>query len=238
MRKKLLIILTLFIFSACASGPAIVPGKGAIYGTISADSHKDIIAKAEKDADGLYFQKGEVVFTKQMVNYHKLKELYACLQDSSFFGGKDHLLIAENNKMSLRSLALARGDKLWVQNNTSKTLTFYLAGQDDEIQVFSPLKPGERSVITIEQEGILELGSDENEDLMTSLFSQVGLNCQKHSSGDRYSFENLEPGQYKTLYWFWRLGFIEKNIIIKAGENIELNQVLSVDKIMASKNDP
>ncbi len=238
MRKCLLSFLALFILSACASGPAVVPGKGAVYGAISADSHKDIIAKAEKNADGLYLEKGEVVFTQQMINYHQLKELYVCLLDPSFSGGNDHLLIADNDNMSQRSLAIARGDKLWVQNNTSKTLTFYLAGQGDDIQVYSPIKPGERSVITVEQEGNLELGSDENEKLVTSLISRANLKSQKHSSGEQYSFENLEPGSYKIIFWFWRLGYIEKNIIIKAGENIELNQVLSVDKIMASKNVP
>ena len=237
MRKFLLNFLTLIFLSACATGPAIVPGKGAVYGTISASSHKDIIAKAAETGRDAYGDKGEVVFTKQMVNYHQLKELYVCLLNPSFTGGKDHLLIADIDKMSHRSLAIAKGDKLWIQNYSSKVLTFYLAGQGDEIQVYSPIKPGERSVITVEQEGNLELGSDENETLMTSLLSKPGLKSQKHSSGEKYSFENLEPGSYKLLFWFWRLGFIEKNITIRAGENIELNQVLSVDKIMASKND-
>ena len=124
-----------------------------------------------------------------------------------------------------------------MQNNSSKTLTFFLAGQDDSIQVYSPIKSGEKSVITVEQEGILELGSDENDGLMTTLFSRSGLIGQKHSSGDEYLFEKLEPGTYKILFWYWRLGYIEKSIMIKAGENIKLNQILSVDKIMASKND-
>ncbi len=232
------IIITILIFlSACSSAPEIVPGKGAIYGTISAESHKDVIAKASKDDGGIY-SSGEVVFKKGMVNYHQLKELYVCLINPSLKSGKDHLLIADNDKMSHRSLAISKGDRLWVQNNSSKTLTFFLAGQDDSIQVYSPVKSGERAVIVVEQEGILELGSDEDESLITTLFSREGLISQIHSSGDEYIFKNLDPGQYKILFWFWRLGFIEKNIIIKAGENIKLNQILSVDKIMANKNDP
>ena len=40
-------------------------GKGAIYGTISAESHKDIIAKASKGDDGgVYSNNGQVVFEK------------------------------------------------------------------------------------------------------------------------------------------------------------------------------
>jgi hypothetical protein len=239
MTKFITTILILIFLSACSSAPEIVPGKGAIYGIISAESHKDIIAKASKaDDGGVYSNNGQVVFEKGMVNYHQLKELYVCLINPSFKSVKDHLLIADNGKMSHRSLVIARGDRLWVQNNSSKTLTFFLAGQDDNIQVYSPVKPGERSVIEVEQEGILELGSDEDESLITTLFSREGLISQIHSSGDEYIFKNLDPGQYKILFWFWRLGFIEKNIIINAGENIKLNQVLSVDKIMANKNDP
>ena len=239
MTKFLTTILILIFLSACSSAPEVVPGKGAIYGTISAESHKDIIAKASSKEDGgIYGNNGQVVFEKGMVNYHQLKELYVCLISSSSKGGKDHLLIADNDRMSHRSLAIARGDKLWVQNNSSKTLTFFLAGQDDSIQVYSPVKPGERSVIEVEQEGSLELGSDENEALITTLFSRAGLISQIHSSGEEYLFKGLDPVQYEILFWFWRLGFIEKNITIKAGENIKLNQILSVDKIMANKNDP
>lgn len=238
MRKILATTLILISLNACSSAPAIVAGKGAVYGTVTAESHKDIIAKAAKGDTGIYGNDGQIIFEKGMVNYQELKELYVCLINSSFKPGKDHLLVADNNKMSLRSLAVAKGDRLWVQNNSSRTLTFFLAGQDDSIQVYSPVNPGERSVIEVKQEGNLELGSDENEALVTTLFSQAGLISQVHTSGDNYLFEKLEPGPYKILFWYWRLGFIEKNIIIKDGENIKLNQVLSVDKIMANKNDP
>ncbi len=237
MIKIFPVILILISLASCSSGPELKPGKGAIYGTVTAESHKDIIAKASKDNDGFYGGDGRVVFTEQMVNYEKLKELFVCILDSSFSGGNDHLLVANNKRMSHRSLAIAKGDRLWVQNNSSSTLTFFIAGRDDEIQVYSPIKPGERSMITVQQEGELELGSDENESLMTTLLSRRGLIGQQHSSGDKYSVENLNPGQYKILFWFWRLGYVEKTIIVKAGENIEVNQILSVDKILQSKNE-
>jgi hypothetical protein len=238
MTKNILLLVLLVAFISCSSGPEIVPGKGAVYGTISAESHKDILAKASKNEDGFYKKNGEIVFTDQMVNYYQLKELFVGLIDPSSTGGREHLLIASDKNMSHRSLAVGKGDRLSIQNNSSATLTFFLAGKNDAIQVYSPIKPGERSSLLVELEGDLELGSDENESLQTTLLSRRGLVGQQHSSGDQYSFSSLRPGQYKIVFWFWRLGLVEKNIIIKAGENIKLNQILSVDKILASKNEP
>jgi hypothetical protein len=238
MTKNILLLFLLLVHISCSSGPEIVPGKGAVYGTISAESHKDILAKASRSGDGIYKKNGEIVFTEKMVNYNQLKELFVCLIDPSSTAGSDHLLIASEKNMSHRSLAIGKGDRLSIQNNSSETLTFFLAGKNDAIQVYSPIKPGERSSLKVELEGDLELGSDENESLRTTLLSRKGLVGQQHSSGDQYNFKNLHPGQYKILFWFWRLGLVEKNIIIKAGENIKLNQILSVDKILASKNEP
>ncbi|MBT3923659.1 MAG: hypothetical protein HOF21_13900 [Nitrospina sp.] len=238
MIKTSTLLLIITCMTACSSAPEITPGKGAIYGTISAESHKAILAKASKKKNGIYGSVGGLIFTNQMVNYPKLKELFVCLLDPSSKGGNEHLLIATNDNMSLSSLAVGTGDRLTIQNDSSETLTFFLAGKEEDIQVYSPVKPGERSSLVLELEGDLELGSDENESLQTILLSRRGLIGQQHSSGDQYVFENLHPGQYKFLFWYWRLGLVEKNLIIKAGENIELNQVLSVDKILESKNEP
>jgi hypothetical protein len=238
MNKHIFIPLFFAFLASCSSVPEIIPGKGAIYGTISAESHKDILAKALKNNSQSYKGIDGIIFNEQMVNYPKLKELYACLISSSFSEGSDHLLVVDNEKISHRSLAIGTGDRLSIQNNSSKTLTFFLAGKDDAIQIYSPIKPGGRSSLIIELEGEIELGSDEDETLMTTLLSRKGLVGQQHSSGDQYIFENLNPGRYKILFWFWRLGFVEKSIFIKAGENISLNQILSVDKILESKNEP
>jgi hypothetical protein len=232
-----ILLLAVFLYS-CSSVPEIIPGKGAIYGTITANSHKEILAKASKNKDDIYAGIGGIIFTDQMVNYPELKELFVCLLDPSSQGGKDHLLIVDNEKMSHRSLAIGKGDKLTIQNNSSKTLTFFLAGKDEDIQVYPSIKPGERSSLTVQLEGDLELGSDEDESLQTTILSRRGLIGQQHKSGEQYSFENLSPGSYEILFWFWRLGLVEKNIRINAGENINLNQVLSVDKILESKNEP
>jgi hypothetical protein len=238
MKNIYSILLLLVFLCSCTSIPAVIQGKGAVYGTIKANSHKDILAKASKKKDGLYAGLEGIIFTDKMVNYPKLKELFVCLLDSSSNGGKNHLLIVNNQKMSHRSFALGSGDQLSIQNNSTETLTFFLAGKDEDFQIFPPIKPGERSSLKVELEGYLELGADENESLQTTILARRGLIGQQHTSGDQYSFENLKPGQYKILFWFWRLGLIEKNIIIKAGENIEINQILSVDKILESKNEP
>jgi hypothetical protein len=238
MKNINLIFLLLVVLYSCSSAPEIVPGKGAVYGTITANSHKDILAKASKKKEGAYGGLGGIIFTEQMVNYPELKELFVCLVDTSLQGGKDHLITVSNQKLSHRSLAIGKGDRLTIQNDSTETLTFYLAGKDEDIQMYSPIKSGESASLIVESEGDLELGSDENESLQATLLSRRGLVGQQHSSGDNYIFKNLQPGQYKILFWFWRLGLIEKNIVIKAGENIELNQILSVDKILDSKNEP
>ena len=94
MKKTFTILLILVALASCSSVPEFVSGKGTVYGTISADSHKDIIAKASKGKDGIYGKNGKVIFTDKMVNYNNLKELFVCLLDPSFPGGNDHSLIA------------------------------------------------------------------------------------------------------------------------------------------------
>jgi hypothetical protein len=238
MKKTYLFLLLSAFLCSCSSVPQIVPGKGAVYGTVTANSHKEILAKASKKKDSIYSGLGGIIFTEQMVNYPELKEIFVCLVSPSFRSKKDHLLIVNDNEMSHRSLAIGVGDRLAIQNNSTKALTFFIAGKDDDIQIYSPIKPGERSSLVVEIEGDLELGSDENEALQTTLLARKGLIAQQHASGDSYSFENLYPGNYKILFWFWRLGLVEKSINIKGGENIQLNQILSVDKIMDSRNEP
>ena len=121
MKKTFTILLILVALASCSSVPEIVSGKGAVYGTISADSHKDIIAKASKGKDGIYGKNGKVIFTDKMVNYHNLKELFVCLLDPSFPGGNDHSLIATNENMSYRSMAIATGHdrrQYWVRKES------------------------------------------------------------------------------------------------------------------------
>ena len=78
-RKLYWNFICILFFWGCASTPGIVPGKGAIYGKVAANAHKLLRQKAAKSADAEYSIKGEVHYTKEMVNYPGLKEIYVCL---------------------------------------------------------------------------------------------------------------------------------------------------------------
>ncbi len=209
------------LLTGCSSGPDIVPGKGAIYGTIAADSHKAIVEKAASSADPDYrTEEGRVAYTKDMVNYPNLKELYACLLDPNYPGGNEHFLVMTDSGMFVRSLAIAKGDKLRIRNNTSRTQNMFISNveeTDHGFQSFSPLSPGAEGVFTITLEGDLELGTEEDERVVISILSRKGLIGLRRRSGDTYAFERLTPGTYDVMFWFWRLGYIQHRIEVKPG---------------------
>ena len=138
MRNTYTILLLLIFLCSCSTAPKITPGKGAIFGTITANSHKDILAKAKKNESDTYTGAGGIVFTEQMINYPNLKDLFVCLIDPSWQGGIEHILVVNNEGISHRSLAIGKGDRLTIRNGSSKTLTFFLSGKEDDIQIFSP----------------------------------------------------------------------------------------------------
>ncbi|MGV7220803.1 MAG: hypothetical protein ACQ9MH_04690 [Nitrospinales bacterium] len=230
-------IIIAFIISGCAGGPKVEQGKAAIYGTVKTDSHKDLIAKAAKRRDVEYSIGGNVVYTKDMVNYDEIKEIYVCLLDPNFSGGNEHSLVANKSGFSLRSIAAAPGDILRVKNNTSHILNFFIADLEDGIQMFEPIEPGNEGSIIITLQGDIELSSEEDERLIVSILSRPGLISRKVSSGDSYSFEHLEPNTYGIIFWFWRLGYIEKKYVVEAGKNSRVNETLSVDRVIKNKDE-
>lgn len=232
-----LLLIGILTFGGCASIPApkVVPGKGAIYGIVAADSHKVIRDKAAGDSTSIYSEGGKVVYSDKMVNYAKLKELYVCLIGPGNSGGREHSLVAQDKNMSKRSVALAPGDKLRIRNSTSKTQNFFIAetsGNEEGFQAFPPLSAGTEAVFTIKLEGDLELASEESDQLVTALLSRPGLVSQMHSSGSPYAFERLEPGAYNVIFWFWRLGYTQHRVGVQAGQNSHLDETLSVDRII------
>lgn len=226
------------LLSGCAGPPEIVPGKGAIYGIVSANSHKAIVAKAATgEHPYLGTEDGVMFYDEHMVNYYDLEELYVCLIDPTYSGGREHVLVADATGMSLRSLVMAEGDRLRIRNHTSRTQSFFLSDLEktkEGIQIFSPLSPGAERVFSITLKGDLELSSEEDERLITSILSRKGLRGRRYSSGSLYAFERLAPGKYDVLFWFWRLGSIQHQVHVQAGRNIRLDETLSVDKIIPS----
>lgn len=227
-------LILIMFFCGCAGAPAVVPGKGAIYGTVAANAHKLLREKAAKNVDVEYSIGGEIAYTKEMVNYPALDELYVCLIGPGQKNSSEHVLSVSNAGMSPRSLVLAPGDKVRIRNNTSRTHTFFAAEASDDggFQGFPPLKPGSEGSYTINLVGDLELTSEEDERITASVLSRRGLVGQRHSSGSPYSFEKLAPGNYTMLFWFWRLGYIQHQVNVQAGKNIELNETLSVDRLI------
>lgn len=240
--KTFLSLAGMIVLAGCGtSPPPIVPGKGAIYGIVSADSHKAIVEKALTSGDPDYRDEaGNILYDKHMVNYSRLKELYVCLIDPQYPGGHEHVLVAGETGMSLRSLAIAPGDTLRIRNNTAHTQSFFISdieGTKEGFQAFPPLSPGAEGAFTITLHGDLELGSEENERLVTSILSRKGLRGHRHSSGSAYAFERLTPGTYDVVFWFWRLGYIQRTVQVQAGTNLRLDEILSVDKIIPLSGD-
>lgn len=230
--------ILIVILAGCAGGPKAVPGKSAVYGVVKTESHKDLVAKAAKNIDVEYSMGGEIVYNKHMVNYNKIDEIYVCLIDPNFSGGNEHSLVASNSGFSLRSLALAPGDKLRIKNKTPRTQNFFIADLGDGFQMFPPIEPGKEGSITVNLKGEIELGSEEDDRLIVSILSRSGLISRRISSGQSYAFERLEPNAYGIIFWFWRLGYIEKRFVAEPGKNLRMNQALSVDRIILSKNEP
>ncbi|MDH3257683.1 MAG: hypothetical protein OEM27_08690 [Nitrospinota bacterium] len=223
------------LLAGCMSAPKIVPGKGAVYGVVKAASHKDMVEKAAHSGDPIYSIGGKINYTQDMINYPELKELYVCLVDPKYQGGREHRLATTGEGMSLRSLAVALGDTIRIKNQTPKVQNFYMVDRLEGIQVFPPIPPGKEESIAVRLKGILELESEDDENLVTTVLSKPGLIPRRVGSGTRYSFEKLDPGTYSMIFWFWRLGAINKQVIVAKEKNTRIDQVLSVDQIIQNK---
>lgn len=233
--NKFVPVFLMFVFSACASIPVppIVPGKGAVYGTLTAQSHSKIIEKAKETGQSHDYDGPDgIIFNKDMVNYRNLKDLYACLIDPNYKGGKKINLTATADGIIPRSIALSPGDIVSISNSASSSLTFFLADIRDAFQDLGKINPGKTKSFTVKIQGSLELGTDEDERIKAIVFSQRGLRSKMVASGHPYSFEKLEPGSYDMIFWFWRLGKIHRQIQIKPGQNTVVHETLSVNTVM------
>lgn len=235
---KYLFLLTVFILPACIDAPKVITGKGGVYGMLSADSHPSFNKKLGNDpgSNAMYgdMKATGIQYQDNMVDYAKLDELYAGLVLEGL-PPQQHQLTATAEGMSLKSIALAVGDILQLHNNTHSSQNFFVAEistTGEKIQAFPPLAAGATANYKIELEGDLELLSENNEALKTVILSKKNMLTKRVSSGDNYQFDNLNPGSYQLIFWYWRLGKIKQTIQIQAEENIRVDKTLTVDAVI------
>lgn len=224
------IFVSVFLASCAAQSPAITKGKGVVYGTLKAQSHSQFLEKVSKENSDHFYE--DLDLDDTMINYPKLKGLYAGIINPSYNGGKTYKVVAQKNGIFPRSIALSPGDKLSIRNSTGAVLSFFLADSNETFQDLSKISAGETKSFIVQVQGNLELNTDENENLKVFILSEKGLMAQKLTSGESYAFENLEPGNYKMVFWFWRLGKVVRQIQIESGQKTMLNELLSVNSVI------
>lgn len=233
--KKILLLVLVSLLWGCASGPEIVKGKGNIFGQVDARPHKEFLAKAQNGETGEYMIHGadKITFTPEMVNYDALDEIYVGLIHPDHINPVEHVLTITNDRPSLRSILVGQGDVLNVRNNSTRTLSFYLIDPaSDNIQEYPALRPGQTADLPVNLDGSLELGTDEDDALVVNILSVKNLVSRQVRSGGMYEFTGLDPGTYDVLFWFWRLGKIERRVMVHADHNYRIDETLSVDRII------
>ncbi|MDA1090032.1 MAG: hypothetical protein O3A85_06950 [Proteobacteria bacterium] len=219
-------------------------GMGTVYGKLQIRPHKDYVKKAKEKAKnagpGAVDQygtplrdDGKLSFSEKMVNYNLIKVFTILLNPAAKLDAEEYEVVVEEDGMKPGALAVNKGDVIEIENDSGKDLTFFLADTNsNDIQEFPLIKSGDSAKIKVELVGDLELTADEDERFTASVLSRQGLQSRKARSGNLYSFRNLAPGQYDLLFWYWRLGYLKKTIIIEAGKNLEINGTLSVDTVV------
>jgi hypothetical protein len=234
MKKILLLVLGAFLWG-CTTGPDIVKGTGNIFGQVDARPHKEFLAKAQSGVSDEYVfhGAGKITFSPEMVNYDTLDEVYVGLVHPDHTDPAGHVLTIANDRPSLRSILVGQGDVLKVRNNSTRTLSLYLIDpSSDDIQEYPALRPGQTADLPVILEGFLELGADEDDALIVNILSVKNLVSRQVRSGGLYEFTGLDPGTYDVLFWYWRLGKIERRVMVQPDTNYRIDETLSVDRII------
>lgn len=242
---KSLYLFSVLLLTACSTqAPKIVADKGAVYGVLKADVAAAVKAKLQQQSSrsagsDIYGtdKSGEIVYKEDMVNYTALDDLYVGLVMPTL-APQQHIVHATTQGFVPAAIALAPGDVLQVYNDTHRNQSFFVSQTSesgDGIQSFPILAADSSATYTIQLNGSLELLSENDANLKANLLSRKNMLSKRLKSGGSYQFENLNPGQYPLIFWYWRLGKIEQQIDIKAGENIQLDKTLSVDSVMRSQ---
>ena len=152
------------------SEPRLAEGTGSVHGKVTARPHKDYLRRAKdrarnnattKDRDDHYSfsaDDGKMVYNDTMVNYERI-DVYAILLNPAAKPGRVHEVQAENDGgLAPPALAVAKGDVIRIENDSSNPLTFFLANiNGDDIQDLPELAPGATADMTVELVGDLEL---------------------------------------------------------------------------------
>ena len=166
-------------------------------------------------------------------NYEEIKDIFVILANSAWKGGTVHEVELSPYGLNVEALALAQGDIIRLHNKTDNEYTPYLAGTgEDDIQDFPTMEPGSVSDLKVVLTGDLELGLDEDEEEMIRIAAGEGWRSRSAASRDAYEFSGLAAGDYMLRFWYWRLGTLDHSLKLQAGQGVEINEVLSVDRII------
>jgi hypothetical protein len=229
-------------------GYADAAEKARIFGVVETRGHAEVlakwaaVAKASKAKIPDYTSQGVIGSSidrsynegdEVAINYQDLGDIFVVLSHAPWQGGVVHEVELSTYGLNVEVLAVAKGDTIRLHNNTNNPYTPYLAGTgDDDIQDFPTIAPGSVNDLVVDLTGELELGLDEDDEETIIIAAGIGWKSHKVKSGDAYEFKDLEGGSYNLMFWYWRLGRLGHKLSLNPGEAVELNEVLSVDRIV------
>ncbi len=234
--RKIITFGCLLFLVACAGAPKLKPasGMGAVVGKVETRAHKDMIKKAKTSGSEYASTDGKIRYSDKMVNYDKLDDIYVGLVSSPNAAQAPTVLTSTENGFDPRALAIDTGSRILINNATSQSLTFYVVDPNsDAIEEIPPVAPGGNGELIVPMKGLLEIATDERDDLVSAVLSLPGMQVRRVASGKYYTFNDLTPGSYRLVFWYWRLGMLERPVSIKADTVLEVNEYLSVDRLFS-----
>ena len=249
MHLIILFALTVII-SGTGTATVLAEEKGArLHGTVETRAHAEVLAKWQGNSETT--SKGKSDYSSQYVynvessgegagpndavamNYSDIGDIFVILKNNAWHGGAVHKVELNSYGLDTEALAVASGDIIRLHNKTARSYTPFIAGTgDDDIQEFPTMPPGTINDLKVEITGDLELGLDEDEEEFIVIAAGQGWKSQRVRSGGEFDFRDLQAGSYGLKFWYWRLGALDHALLLKAGEDVEVNEVLSVDRVI------
>lgn len=212
--------------------PKLMAEMASIYGTISTQSHKQVIEKKRNTLQDLSPYNSMLTESGELIDYKHLKDLFVCLSPAVKTTPKKHLLKMSRDGFEIASLAFNSRDKIEIENHSKQERNLFVTDSSEGFQDLGRLEPGDSKRYAINLTGVLMLGFDEDEREVVHLNVIKNGLCLKKRSGDSYQFESLTPGDYRLHFWYWRLGEQQHAIHLKPKQNRRVDQILSVDRLI------